>query len=87
MTTLAASMPPSPPRSARLAISTLEEEQEKHWSMPVVAGKVREPSSIPRSLCHFERTMGDTEASYFLPSRENGVNDMYDFSSSMFEFL
>lgn len=23
-----------------------------------------------------ERTMGDTEASYFLPSRESGVNDM-----------
>ncbi|KAJ6519969.1 hypothetical protein C8R45DRAFT_42657 [Mycena sanguinolenta] len=24
-----------------------------------------------------ERQLGDTEASYFLPSRENGVNDMY----------
>ncbi len=25
----------------------------------------------------FERKMGDTELSYFLPSRESGVNDMY----------
>ncbi|KAJ7110066.1 hypothetical protein C8R44DRAFT_634837 [Mycena epipterygia] len=25
----------------------------------------------------FERPLGDTEASYFLPSRESGVNDMY----------
>ncbi|KAG7452294.1 uncharacterized protein BT62DRAFT_1071449 [Guyanagaster necrorhizus] len=27
--------------------------------------------------CHYERRLGDTEASYFLPSRESGVNDMY----------
>ncbi|PBK76813.1 hypothetical protein ARMSODRAFT_1012034 [Armillaria solidipes] len=26
---------------------------------------------------HHERRLGDTEASYFLPSRESGVNDMY----------
>ncbi|KAK0505685.1 hypothetical protein EDD18DRAFT_1304501 [Armillaria luteobubalina] len=26
---------------------------------------------------HHERLLGDTEASYFLPSRESGVNDMY----------
>ena len=25
----------------------------------------------------FERKMGDTELSYFLPSRQSGVNDMY----------
>lgn len=25
----------------------------------------------------FERKMGDTELSYFLPSRQTGVNDMY----------
>lgn len=25
----------------------------------------------------FERKMGDTELSYFLPSRDSGVNDMY----------
>ena len=24
----------------------------------------------------FERQLGDTEASYFLPSRQDGVNDM-----------
>lgn len=26
---------------------------------------------------HHERRLGDTEASYFLPSRESGVNDMF----------
>jgi len=26
---------------------------------------------------HIERPLGETEASYFLPSRESGVNDMY----------
>lgn len=25
----------------------------------------------------YERKMGDTELSYFLPSRQTGVNDMY----------
>jgi hypothetical protein len=25
----------------------------------------------------FERGLGDTELSYFLPSRESGVNDMW----------
>ncbi|THV07508.1 hypothetical protein K435DRAFT_788427 [Dendrothele bispora CBS 962.96] len=34
-------------------------------------------SSTPSRL---ERKLGDTEASYFLPSRENGVNDMYVFT-------
>ena len=26
---------------------------------------------------YYERRMGDTELSYFLPSRQSGVNDMY----------
>ena len=29
------------------------------------------------SAVYFERKMGDTELSYFLPSRQSGVNDMY----------
>jgi hypothetical protein len=29
-----------------------------------------------RSARRFERPMGDTEVSYYLPSRESGVNDM-----------
>lgn len=28
------------------------------------------------SQARFERQLGDTELSYFLPSRESGVNDM-----------
>ena len=33
-------------------------------------------SSTPKKHLHIERKLGDTEVSYFLPSRENGVNDM-----------
>lgn len=33
-------------------------------------------------LRQIERKLGDTEASYYLPSRENGVNDMYVTSSA-----
>jgi len=29
----------------------------------------------------YERKMGDTELSYYLPSRDNGVNDMWALSS------
>ena len=36
-------------------------------------------TSLPTSL-HVERKLGDTEISYFLPSRESGVNDMCDRS-------
>ncbi|KAK0208750.1 hypothetical protein DFS33DRAFT_1372027 [Desarmillaria ectypa] len=35
------------------------------------------PVQASRPACHYERRMGDTEVSYFLPSRESGVNDMY----------
>jgi hypothetical protein len=31
----------------------------------------------PCQADQFERQLGDSETSYFLPSRENGVNDMY----------
>jgi hypothetical protein len=31
------------------------------------------------SCGHSERKLGDTETSYYLPSRDNGVNDMYAF--------
>jgi hypothetical protein len=34
-----------------------------------------ENSVKAESVC-FERKMGDTELSYFLPSRQSGVNDM-----------
>ncbi|KAI0095089.1 hypothetical protein BDY19DRAFT_916239 [Irpex rosettiformis] len=42
-------------------------------AQPLLAQDVLSPSS---GVC-FERKMGDTEASYFLPSRQTGVNDMY----------
>ena len=35
-----------------------------------------EVSSKDAQSIYFERKMGDTELSYFLPSRESGVNDM-----------
>ncbi|KAF8807859.1 hypothetical protein BYT27DRAFT_7189949 [Phlegmacium glaucopus] len=34
-------------------------------------------STLLRSSSHVERKLGDSELSYFLPSRESGVNDMY----------
>ena len=35
-----------------------------------------------RTSSYVERKLGDTELSYFLPSRESGVNDMYVHSRS-----
>ena len=37
----------------------------------------------------YERKMGDSELSYYLPSRANGVNDMYvpSFSRSLSELI
>ncbi|KZT75031.1 hypothetical protein DAEQUDRAFT_720240 [Daedalea quercina L-15889] len=40
--------------------------------VPVSLGAAMSPQSI-----QYERKMGDTELSYFLPSRQTGVNDMY----------
>ena len=34
-------------------------------------------SSAHADAVYLERKMGDTELSYFLPSRQSGVNDMY----------
>ncbi|TFK90810.1 hypothetical protein K466DRAFT_484133 [Polyporus arcularius HHB13444] len=34
-------------------------------------------AACPSSTLRYERKMGDTELSYFLPSRQTGVNDMY----------
>ena len=39
-------------------------------------------TTLPRTSSHVERKLGDTELSYFLPSRENGVNDMCVHSHS-----
>jgi hypothetical protein len=40
-------------------------------------GDATEPHASGLSARRFERLMGDTEISYYLPSRESGVNDMY----------
>ena len=37
------------------------------------------PPTDDRLEVRYERKMGDTELSYYLPSRANGVNDMYAF--------
>ncbi|RDB28633.1 hypothetical protein Hypma_015825 [Hypsizygus marmoreus] len=46
-----------------------------------IIGEALDSSSSEETLVPFddrvERAMGDTELSYFLPSRESGVNDMY----------
>lgn len=38
--------------------------------------KVTQESPLATADYRIERVMGDTELSYFLPSRESGVNDM-----------
>ncbi|KAI5122362.1 hypothetical protein M0805_004120 [Coniferiporia weirii] len=60
-------LPPSP--------SPTDDERDDLVSrLDKLADRQRTPA--PPSLV-FERTMGDTEASYYLPSRADGVNDMY----------
>lgn len=50
---------------------------------PVVApAEVTPPPSDERTEVRYERKMGDSEVSYYLPSRANGVNDMYQLSRS-----
>ena len=43
-----------------------------------------QPLSTPS---HVERKLGDSELSYFLPSRESGVNDMYVTNEIIFKKL
>lgn len=45
-------------------------------------------NASPGESVRFERKMGDTELSYFLPSRQSGVNDMYVlFASFVLSFI
>lgn len=51
----------------------------KDFPQPLQESTTNVPStqpSLPTSP-HVERKLGDNEISYFLPSRESGVNDMY----------
>ncbi|KZT02437.1 uncharacterized protein LAESUDRAFT_738728 [Laetiporus sulphureus 93-53] len=52
-----------------------DEERKEYIDsiVPLVAG---EPVCCPETI-RYERKMGDTELSYYLPSRQAGVNDMY----------
>ncbi|KAL1741192.1 hypothetical protein HDZ31DRAFT_45962 [Schizophyllum fasciatum] len=42
-----------------------------------VSAKLATTSAAPEKLPTVQRQLSDTEASYFLPARANGVNDMY----------
>lgn len=60
------SLPPSPP---------LSDDDEQLQKVADVAPE-KNGSDIFTNL-EFERPLGETELSYFLPSRDDGVNDMY----------
>ena len=62
--------PPTPP----LSDDEREAAKASTKSEPIV---VDDASSAAPSAPTFERRMGDTELSYYLPSRADGVNDMY----------
>ncbi|KAJ8523385.1 hypothetical protein ONZ45_g174 [Pleurotus djamor] len=65
-----AALPTPPLESAPFSVGHLDASlgsSDVHTDAPV-------PS---RSKTSFERCMGDSELSYYLPSRESGVNDMY----------
>lgn len=61
-------LPPSPP------LSDDDERQQRRFDLEVAADRPRD-EVFPQ--LEFERPLGETELSYFLPSREDGVNDMY----------
>ncbi|CAL1695027.1 unnamed protein product [Somion occarium] len=58
-------LPPTPP------LSDDEQSPRLFCHLPDVLSKLSNPQ------LRYERKMGDTELSYFLPSRQSGVNDMY----------
>lgn len=57
-------LPPTPP------LSDDEQSPRLFCHLPDVLSKLSNPQ------LRYERKMGDTELSYFLPSRQSGVNDM-----------
>ena len=61
------SLPPSPPLSD-------EDERAADARLQATADRPRADDVFPD--LEFERPLGETELSYFLPSREDGVNDM-----------
>ena len=59
---------PTPPLSAAAS------DADEHFSFDKVYADRAAAGSSHR--LRYERKMGDTELSYFLPSRQSGVNDM-----------
>ena len=53
--------------------SPLDDDETRRMSLEHVADRRRD--ELPAQLT-FERKLGETEVSYFLPSRADGVNDM-----------
>ena len=53
---------------------------------PVLTVSLPPPINV-QPEARYERKMGDTELSYYLPSRANGVNDMCVFSIFFSHFL
>ena len=43
-------------------------------NVPIASAHSNSPIPLPRN--RYQRKMGETELSYFLPSRQSGVNDM-----------
>jgi hypothetical protein len=50
------------------------------FALGVVSGTTANVEGLADNRFSFERKMGHSEASYFLPSRATGVNDMYRIS-------
>lgn len=61
-------------RSTKAFGSVLLTPPPSDEDLPAVCDDVSSSSSA--EALYFERKMGDTELSYFLPSRQSGVNDM-----------
>ncbi|KAI8990453.1 hypothetical protein BD414DRAFT_483694 [Trametes punicea] len=64
---------PTPPPSATDFLGDVEDK----FSLDGTQSRLDSTSAGPSCRHLYERKMGDTELSYFLPSRQTGVNDMY----------
>jgi len=62
---------PTPP-----PLNREEYEEYLNKTLPKSSTKRSRSDECSPSRIQYERKMGDTELSYFLPSRQSGVNDM-----------
>ncbi|KAF9469852.1 hypothetical protein BDZ94DRAFT_35159 [Collybia nuda] len=77
MTTLYAHVPHPPQIDAYWNDGTIHEHQHTSPIEVTVKTASSEGTLLGTGANQIERILGDTELSYFLPSRESGVNDMY----------